>query len=63
MTRRRNPYANRRAPSARAIRRATALSPRQQTRVIRRLSAAANRMIREGLEEKLAHLTEPSAAE
>ena len=49
-----NPYANRRAPGARAVRRAAALSPRQQTRAITRLKAKADRLIRKGLEETLA---------
>lgn len=58
MTRRRNPYANRRAPSARARRRRAALSPRQEARVIRGLKFAANHLIQKGLEEKLARTAE-----
>ena len=54
MTRLRNPYDNRRAPSARTLRRAATLSPRQQARAVDRLKATADRMIREGLEETLA---------
>lgn len=52
--RRRNPFANRRVPSARQLRRAATASPRQQARVVGRLKAAAARQIKEGLEEKLA---------
>ena len=56
-----NPYANRRAPSARALRRANTLSPRQQARTLDRLKVTADRMIREGLEETLARrLADPS---
>lgn len=54
MTRRRNPYANRRVLSSRASRRAAVLSPRQETRLIHRLRATANRLIQKGLAEKLA---------
>lgn len=54
----RNPYANRRAPSARALRRAAALSPRQEARTIRRLKSAANRLIEAGLAEKIARRAE-----
>ncbi len=61
MTRRRNPYANRHAVSARAIRRAAALSPRQEARAIRRLKSAANRLIEAGLEEKIAKQAIPIA--
>ncbi len=54
MPRHRNPYANRRVPSARSRRRALTLSPRQEARAIRRLKSAANRMIAAGLAEKIA---------
>ena len=60
MPRRRNPYANRRAPGARAIRRATTLSPRQQEHVIRRLKVVADRLIAPGLARKLAAQTAPT---
>ncbi len=52
--RRRNPYVNRKPLSARAARRALALSPRQQARAIGRLRAEAARLIDEGLERRLA---------
>lgn len=59
--RRRNPYAHRRAPSARALRRAAALSPRQSARAIGRLKSNASRLISEGLREKLAEREDPAA--
>ena len=55
-----NPYANRRAPGARAIRRATTLSPRQQEHVIRRLKVVADRLIEQGLARKIAEQTAPT---
>lgn len=61
MSRRRNPFAHRRAPSARALRRAAALSPRQSARAIGRLKSNANRLISEGLREKMAAREEPPA--
>lgn len=49
----RNPFANRKPPSARKRRRALAVSPQRQARAIRRLKANAQRLITEGLKEQI----------
>lgn len=51
--RHRNPFANRKSISARQRRRASAVSPQRQTRAIRYLKANAQRLIAEGLREKI----------
>lgn len=52
--RHRNPFANRKPLSARKRRRAIAISPQRQERVLSRLKINAQRLIAEGLKDKIA---------
>ncbi len=50
----RNPYARRKPLGARQLRRAAALSPRQQARIMRGLKETAAREIKRGLADTIA---------
>lgn len=52
--RHRNPFANRKPLSARKRRRALTISPQRQARVLSRLKTNAQRLITEGLKDKIA---------
>lgn len=52
--RHRNPFANRKPLSARKRRRALTISPQRQERAISRLKINAQRLITEGLKDKIA---------
>lgn len=53
MPKQRNPYRNRRPPSARQRRRAAAPTLRQKQRVVDALKETASRLVRKGLADRL----------
>ena len=59
----RNPFANRRHPSARARRRAAAPSPRQERRIVQSLRDTAAREIKKGLASRIAALGDKTVSE
>lgn len=61
MPRQKNPYAQRRPPSARQRRRAAAPTLRQKQRVASMLKSNASRLVRQGLADRLVEHGEAAA--